>query len=138
MASSYRRVLIVLAGCLLVAGILGTRFGAPRNVSAQEQKAGDLVWIGVQVYVPNHEENDYLIGTVDKATIDAIESDKYQKRFLKLSNLRAEESMDEAGEKVAHFACADAYDQGVILVQYKDVLSIEFKTGDPLEVARPK
>jgi hypothetical protein len=47
-----------------------------------------------------------------------------------------EEDLDAEGDTVRHYDCADQYDQGVILVQYDNVLTIELKKGDPLEIEK--
>ena len=133
-----KRAFVVAIACLVVAGVAGTYYDVTdaESASAQSQTLESPVWVGIQVVTQNQEENDYLIGTIDRATLRAIELDEYDKRFLKMSNLRIEEYTDEEGENVIHFDCADEYDEGIILVQYKDVATIEFKKGDPLRVIR--
>jgi len=129
---------VVAAGCLLAAGNLWADDGAAKAepVTTQAETAPDLVWVGVRVFVANQEENDYLIGTLDKKTLDQIELDRYDRRFLRLSNLRIEEEVEDAtgNETLVHYDCKDQLDWGIMLIQYKDILSIELKKCDPLSV----
>lgn len=138
MTRFHRHVLVVSVVCLIVAGVLRTceDRGAAVSASAREYAAGNLVWVGVQVLAPNEEENDYWVGTVAAATFQAIESSKYNGKFLTISNLRVQDELGAEGEIVRYYDCADRYDQGVILVQYDNVLTIEVKKGDPLEIAK--
>ena len=109
--------------------------------SAPAQKPSEThpVWVGVKLVVPNQEENEYLIGTIDKQTLNAIELDQYKRRFVRLSNLRIEVEVETDGEEpeLIHHDCADDYDWGIVLVRYKDIVSIELKKRDPLSLNAP-
>ena len=103
-----------------------------KNDTANEQN----MWVGVTVHITNEDENEYLIGTIDKAILDEIELDKYKRRFLRISNLRIQEEIEETdeGDTLLHYVCADEYDLGIILFRYQDIVSIELKKCDPLDV----
>ena len=112
---------------------------ATSYLSAADDNATEKsVWVGITVCNPNEEESEYLIGTVDVAILNKIELDEYKKRFLRISSLRIQEEIEGAveGDTLVHYDCADKYDWGVILIQYKDIVSIELKKGDPLILQR--
>ncbi|MBN1910014.1 MAG: hypothetical protein JW818_09765 [Pirellulales bacterium] len=121
--------------CAMVVVVAGLFFVG--QIPAQE-KANDheVVWIGVTLSSPDGEDNEYLIGTIDKKIFDEIELGQYDRKFLRLSNLRIEKDAPE-GESSDHrvfLDCADVYDWGVILVRYDHIVSIELKKRDPLTV----
>ncbi len=125
--------LVIVAAGLLTAGTLR----AEDNITTEDPAGETPVWVGVQVYYPYQQKPEYLIGTISKKTLDAIELNKFDKRFLRISNLRieVEDAEDEDGG-ATHYDCSDAFDWGIILVQYRNVLSIELKKRDPLTVQR--
>jgi hypothetical protein len=129
-----KRLLVVVVACLAGAGILWARgHGATTASAAAQQPLEERpVWVGVRVFVPNEKEPDYLIGTMDRRVVEAIEADRFDRRFVRISDLRTEETLDESENVLTHYACEDRYDWGVTLIQYKDVLSLDFKKGDPL------
>jgi len=102
--------------------------------AAEEAIKEKPVWVGVSVKSQNQGGIDYLIGTVPEDILREIELDEYKRRFLRVSQLRMEENFEDElqGDFLVHHDCADRYDWGIILVQYEDILSIEFKKGDPL------
>jgi hypothetical protein len=120
------------AVCLVTAGILWASGGAVPMVpvSTQEQTTDEPVWVEVTADVPNGKESEYYIGTISPEKIVAIELDKYDRTFLRISNLRVQEQ-DESGRRT-HFDWADELDHGIILVRYDTIVSIQFMKGDPL------
>ena len=127
MSKIISQAFVVGIACLVAASYLWAA-----NDTATEKS----VWVGITVCTPNEGENEYLIGTVDEAILDEIELDKYKRRFLRISNLRIQKELEGVveGNALVHYDCADKYDLGVILIQYKDIASIEFKKHDPLTV----
>ena len=123
--------------CFAAAVILWATSDAPTTASAfaQQSTADRPVWVGVHVEVPNQEEPDYLIGTIPQETFSAVELNSYSRKFLRISDLRIERAADEEGENVYHLECEDEYDWGIILVRHEDIISMELKKGDPLQVA---
>lgn len=134
MSQVSKHLLVVAVVCLVVAGVLWARGqgGATPSAVAQQPSEERPVWVGIRLFVPGQEKSDYLIGTIDSKILEAIETDRYDRRFLRISDLRIEEALDEKGDVLTHYDCADRYDWGVMLVQYEDVLSVDFKKGDPL------
>jgi len=120
---------VIAVACFMAAGHLS---------ADEEAKPADSVWVGVSVLLPGGEDTEYLIGTVEKTLLDEIELGTYKRKFLRISNLRIQGEQDAASatadeeETRVFYDCADKYDWGIILVRYEDVLSIEFKKGDPL------
>ncbi|MBN2296562.1 MAG: hypothetical protein JXM70_29305 [Pirellulales bacterium] len=153
MSKFVSRALIVGIACLFVAGYLWAKNDpvkeqnkpavekkdttAKKKDTSKEKKqteqAETEVWVGITVY-NTEEETEYLIGTIDASIAEQIELDEYDRRFIRISNLRIQEELENSydGKTLVHYDCADKYDWGVILIQYEDIASIEFKKGDPL------
>ncbi|MBN2022751.1 MAG: hypothetical protein JW809_08135 [Pirellulales bacterium] len=126
--------------CALGIGIAGLMTAGRLQAQDQDTESREVVWVGVSVHMPNQETNDYLIGTIEKKVLDEIELGKCDRTFIRLSNLRIEndaEGSEESGlasDQPRYLECEDEHDWGVILIPQKNILSIELKKRDPLEV----
>ena len=107
----------------------------PSTETKEAEKNKTPTWVGITV-LNKTGETEYFIGTIPAFILTEIELDKYARRFLRLTNLRiqGEEANEYNEKKLTHYNCSDKYDWGIILIQFKDILSVEFKKRDPLTV----
>jgi len=117
---------------LLAQNITGTEAAPPATENAAED-SDPQIWVGISVADPSGEIEHY-IGTISASNANDIEMDKYKRRFLKLSNLRVQgEAINEYNQRsLIHYNCADKNDWGVILINFKDIITIEYKKRDPI------
>ena len=87
MSRNTNLVFVAVAAAFVAAGVIFWALdgASVRTVaSAQDQAGKTPVWIGARMIVPNEDENEYLIGTVDKYVLDAIELGEYDRRFVRI------------------------------------------------------
>ena len=141
MSKLISQAFVIGIACLIAASYLWAENNTATEqnntaVAKKDTSNEQNIWVGVTVHITNEDENEYLIGTIDATILDEIELDKYERRFLRISNLRVQEEIEEMdeGNTLVHYDCDDEYDLGVILIRYQDIVSIELKKCDPLEV----
>ena len=120
-------ILVMAAAASLSAGAVWAQNAAP-----PEPK--EPVWVGIAYVAAGEDDSEYLIGTIEKSAVAAIESGTFEGGFVRVSSLRIEET-DEHGTTIRYWDASDSYDFGTILVEYERIITIQFKKGDPLQIA---